>query len=233
LRRALSLAIDRSGIANTVYGGLAKPMNSIVHPDGVGYAHDAFASWYATRPQATVDLDEARRLVQEAGAPTTPITIALPAGDPASLQVGNAIVSAGEEIGLNLKVRELPPNQFTALFFDPGARKGIDALVAQLYSDLFEPLEFFLLGAVPGPQDLNGYSNPVVTEAVTRGLAQDDDDRRAQAVITATEQFDKDLPLIPLVTVEERLFLNNRLSGAPSVFPYQYFPWAALVGAAG
>jgi hypothetical protein len=37
----------------------------------------------------------------------------------------------------------------------------------------------------------------------------------------------------PIIRINERVFLNNRLTGAPARFPYQYHPWAASIGAAG
>lgn len=229
LRQALSLAIDRAGIAKTVYGGLAHPMKSIVDPAGVGYARPIYKSWYARLPSPSVDIAKAKSLVQQAGSPSAPITIAFTAGDPSALQVTNAIVSAGQEIGLHLVAREFPPNQFVGLFFDPKARKGIDALVTELFADLREPLEFFYLGALPGPQDLNNYTNATVSKNVRLAAATTVPTKRARYVIAATKQWDADLPLIPLVTLPERLFLSKHFAGVPAVFPYQYYPWATLI----
>ncbi len=229
LRQALSLAIDRAGIAKAVYAGLAKPMKSIVHPDVVGYAQNVYNSWYARLPAAKVDLAKAKQLVQQAGSPKATITLALAAGDPSSLQVANSIVSAGQQIGLHVVAREFPPNQFVGLFFSPKARKGIGALLAVLYADIREPLEFYYLGALPGPQDLNNYTNKVVIANVRHAAATVNDQQRARYVIAATKQWDADLPLLPIVTLPERLFLGKRVTGVRAVFPYQYYPWATML----
>lgn len=61
LRRALNLAVDRSRLCETVMGGVPVPGSGIVPPGMPGFD--------ASRPALREDLEEARRLLAEAGYP--------------------------------------------------------------------------------------------------------------------------------------------------------------------
>jgi len=234
VRQAISLAIDRQAIASTVYSGAATPLKSIFVPGPFAYGTDILQKSYDAIPEPKVDLDAARRLVAEAGSPAAPIASVVQAGDAASLQVMNAIADAGRKIGLRFTVRQLPPPDFISIFFDPAARRGIDLVVSPLYFDVPDPLWVFNVGLLPGSvQNFQNYANPRVIKLITDALATDDDSKRAILAAEAMRQVDRDLVTIPIVAPPQRLFMSNRLTGAPAAFPYLYYPWAADIGAPG
>ncbi|MDW5593398.1 ABC transporter substrate-binding protein [Conexibacter stalactiti] len=234
LRRALSLAIDREALAQTVFDGTAEPLKTaLLLPIDTFWGRAEFTRALAELPDLRADLDAARALVQEAGAPSQPIKLGVQAGDAASLQIANAIVDAGRKIGLPIETKQFQPAQFVALFFDPEARKAIDLMETTNYADIPDPLEFFELSVMPGSVQNMGYDNPAVTRAIEAARGEQDESRRAQYVIDAVRATLDDLPVIPLLYLHERLALSKRLGGAPARFPAQYHPWAAAIGAAG
>jgi peptide/nickel transport system substrate-binding protein len=68
IRKALSMALDRSVISRQVWGGTASPLSSIATPTTWGYAREVFARAYeGLGIRFTADLEAAKALVQEAG----------------------------------------------------------------------------------------------------------------------------------------------------------------------
>ena len=62
LRRALSLAINRQAICDTVYEGVRTPATGIVPPGIAGFAAD---QW----PYAKYDVEAAKQMLEKAGYP--------------------------------------------------------------------------------------------------------------------------------------------------------------------
>ena len=67
VRRALSLALNRQGIINSVYQGAAQLPRWLSNPGTFGYGKSVFARAYASSPVLTQNIAEARKLVQQAG----------------------------------------------------------------------------------------------------------------------------------------------------------------------
>lgn len=99
VREAISLAINRRQIADTVYGGTKEPATGLI-PRGVsGYTRDACAN-------CVRDVERARALIQAAfgGKPPEMIIDHLNASPPR--EVAQAIAGDLEEIGLRVALRE-------------------------------------------------------------------------------------------------------------------------------
>jgi peptide/nickel transport system substrate-binding protein len=54
---------------------------------------------------------------------------------------------------------------------------------------------------------------------------------RARLTSQAEALITKQVVWLPIVGVNTRLLMNNRITGAPSTFVYLYYPWAAQLGA--
>ena len=79
VRRALSLALNRQGIINSVYQGAAQLPRWVSNPGTFGYGQSVFDQAYASSPVLTQDIAAARKLVQQAGDTGKTITSAPPA----------------------------------------------------------------------------------------------------------------------------------------------------------
>jgi peptide/nickel transport system substrate-binding protein len=231
VRQALSLALNRDGIAKTVFQGAADPLYRVSGPGTWGYAADTYKASYAALPTAQ-DVEQAKSLVAAAGAQGKKATFAYPAGDPQSQQIATVTQQTAKSIGLDLEIKGLPNQQYGALFADPSARAGYDAILTKNYIELPEPqLLDTLYGSTGGGTNFSGYSNKTVDDALVAARGTQDDTARAKAVLTAEEQLSKDLPSIPVVTPRATVFLNRKLTGATLTFSYMTSAWAAAIGA--
>src|SRR5215469_13423907 len=68
VRRALSLALDRQGIIDSVYKGAALMPRWLSNPGSFGYGKAVFAAAYGSSPVLIQNIAEAKKLVQQAGA---------------------------------------------------------------------------------------------------------------------------------------------------------------------
>lgn len=233
VRDALRLAIDYDGIVKQIYKSTATPSRAYAGPGTWGYEHDAFAAAYDALPESKTDLDAARAKVKEAGSPKDEIVIASVSDIPLYAQLASVVQDAGKKIGLNVRLKAFPTSTYTTFFFDQSARNQVDAFFTTNYTDLADPLQMYT-GFVPGHfYNYSGYDNPKVTSAIESALRTEDPAARAKLVIEAQAQITQDLPIIPIVEPANRLFMNNRITGAPASFDYLYYPWAADVGASG
>ncbi|GAA3664920.1 ABC transporter substrate-binding protein [Microbacterium marinilacus] len=98
LRRAISLAVDREALADSLLSGLAEPANQLVAPGVTGYVDDLSA------PET--DVDEAKALVAASGYDGSPITLeyASTGGVPMASEVAQAVAGALAEVGLTVEL---------------------------------------------------------------------------------------------------------------------------------
>ena len=108
VRRALSLALNRQAIINSVYHGAALLPRWLSNPGTFGYGTAVFDKAYDSSPVLTQNIAEGKRLVRQAGASGKTITIGT------SAQLGNiaaltgAYQAAAEAIGLKVILRSVP-----------------------------------------------------------------------------------------------------------------------------
>ena len=234
IREALSLAIDREGIAKTIFAGLAVPELAAVPPDSFSYATQQYQDWYlSVGTPKSANLEAARRLVSEAGSPKTSMTIGIQQGDPQSLAVATAIQSAAAQIGLSMQIKTLPTAQYVELVFSAKAREGIDWTTGNNnYIDQAEPLQvLYYWGRSNSPYNLDGFANREVDSLFAQARAQINPEMRATLAIKALQLWVKPVNNIPLYISPQRLFMNKRITGAPASFStFLYYPWAAELG---
>jgi peptide/nickel transport system substrate-binding protein len=233
IRRALTLALDREGIIAAAVNGRAQPLKAIVAPSSWGYGEETFQEGWDALPAVERNLEEAQALVQAAGVPTEKIVLANLAEDEELLIISTALQDAARQLGMELEIKTLPVGKYAPLFFDAKAREGIDMFLTGWYTDVPEPLNMYAtIFTSDGGSNYNGYSNPEYDRLISEALATDDEDARAALINQAQVISVEEAPWIPLYAPNVRLFLGNRISGAPSSFVYLYYPWAAEIGAA-
>ncbi|WP_338703027.1 ABC transporter substrate-binding protein [Streptomyces sp. Q6] len=235
--QALSLVLDRKALVTNVYAGAARQLKTF-NPPLVwehGDAADTYAKGYDALPDVPeVDVERAKKLVTQADPARRTLNVAVAAGDQQSQQTLTFLQAGAEKISLKLVIKQLQPTQMSGLFFDPSLREGLDATMVLGYVEIPDPLSYAQLMTSPtSPFNWTDYRNTKVTSLLGR----------AQATLRATDSaalfnqaqalYTKDLPVVPLASPYERLFLNKRLSGAPASFAYLNMPWAAYLGGTG
>ncbi|MER5503069.1 ABC transporter substrate-binding protein [Streptomyces sp. NPDC002561] len=233
VRRALSLALDRSGFIEAGLGG-AGTINNSITPRGAwaGVPERTRKAALGALPPAKQDVEKAKALIEEAGATGKTLTVATSSiGQDVSL-LATALQAAGTRIGLDIRLRTIAPNAFTALFTDPEAREGIDLFPYTSYNNISDPLD--LLGNFKTGAYLNfaGYSDKGYDELVDRATAVYQRDKRMEIEAEIQKHAAEQLLWIPVADWPTSVFLNKRITGAPTTISYMYYPWAADVGAA-
>ncbi|MFD3682541.1 ABC transporter substrate-binding protein [Streptomyces sp. NPDC058613] len=233
VRRALSLALDRTGFVKAGLAGAGTVTNSLT----------TRAAW-AAAPEQTLktafdglpangrDIERAKALIKEAGATGTTLTVATSSiGQDVSL-LATAVQAAGTRIGLDIRLKTIAPNAFSALFTDPQARAGIDMFPYTSYNSITDPLDLLQNFETGAYQNFAGHSDPQYDQLVGQAGATYPVAERMAIEARLQRQASEQLLWIPVAEWPTAVFLGKRITGAPTTIAYMYYPWAADVGAA-
>jgi peptide/nickel transport system substrate-binding protein len=193
VRRALSIAIDRSAIAARLMDGAALPASNLVSPPVFGHASDL-------KPDA-YDPAGARRLLAEAGYPdgfaaTLSATNNRYVNDE---QIAQAVAQMLARIGVRVRVDAMPVNVYL-----PRARKGELAFGMFGWGSFSADLALRSLLATPearkgyGAFNWSGYSNAKLDALLDRAFATVDEKAREEIAREAMRTAMRDAAAIPL-----------------------------------
>jgi peptide/nickel transport system substrate-binding protein len=147
-------------------------------------------------------------------------------------QLGLAIKDAATRIGLNFQLKVVPAATYTNYLYDPKTRAGVDILYTQFWPNIPNPLDWIGITAVTGGT-FNQYNYSGVDDLYAKAVGTADPGQRAQLVSQIEKQLhDQLLPMVPGVQLNNDVWMNKRITGAPAAFDYVYYPWAAHLGAA-
>lgn len=233
VRQALSLALDRTGFVQAGLAGAGTVTNSLTTRAAWGAASDATRkAAFEGLPPAAQDIERARALIKAAGATGKSLTMATsPIGQDVSL-LATAVQAAGTSIGLDIRLKTIAPNAFTALFTDPEARKGIDMFPLTYYDSITDPLDLLENFKTGAYMNYAGYSDPRYDRLVDQATAVYPDEERLETETKLQHLAAEQLLWIPVAEWPTAMFLSKRITGAPTTISYMYYPWAADVGAA-
>jgi peptide/nickel transport system substrate-binding protein len=234
VRRALSMALNRRGIIDSVYRGAAQLPRWLSNPGTFGYGKSVFTRAYDGSPVLTQDIAEARKLVEQAGDVGKTITFgttsqqAVYAGDTAAYQ------AAAEAIGLKVALKSVPAQDYIDFFISPKARAGIDAFPAVDYGDYADPAAVLAAFELPGgPVNYDNLDVPPIVAALEQARGTANPDQRAALVARAEQLTVQQMLWIPDVEPDTVLVLGKGLTGAVSSTAYLFAPWADRLGGVG
>ncbi len=235
IRTALSLAMDRDGIANAAFDGRAEPWKLPVGSGTWGYAPDAFQSAFdevenTPATPSDADLDKAKDLVDQAGA-TDPITIAT-SGSEIQNVMANGVRTAAAEIGLDVKIKTLSDAQYSELYASEDARAKIDGFIGDWYLSKPDPLGMYDNALPGGVNNYVGFDDPAYAQTFNSAAGEYEDAKRAKLTLDVQEIYMDNMLSIPLVMTPNTLVTSSKLSGAPVSMAYLTYPWAADLGSA-
>lgn len=237
IRRALSLAIDRDQYISTVLGGLGEVQRTIVPPFTFQElaAADTYQAGYDALPAPEVDLDTAKQLVADSGEDVSrPLVLAVPAGATEFKNTAQIVQSAAKQIGLTIEINEMQASDFGAMFYDAGARDGIDFVATQGYLEtpgvLGYPTLFMLPEDLGGVFNWSGYRNDEVTAHMQAARTATDEQTAADEFVAAQQIFAPDMLQITLAGAYQLSYLNDDLSGITSSVAMYSSPWALHLG---
>ncbi|MEU0372905.1 ABC transporter substrate-binding protein [Streptomyces sp. NPDC006283] len=236
IRRALSLALDRAGIAKSGYGGLVEPWATPVGSGAWGYEKSTFA---AAQKQLTgapakpdpADIEAARKLVNNAeAAPDKPIVIGTDSSQ-GRMVIANAVRAALQQIGLKGQIKTVPPAEYGEFYGDPEARAEIDVLVADWYISKSDPIGFYDNALSNNSNNWVGFRSSGYDSKVKEAMRTLDDTKRAALVVDVQRRFSEAAVWIPIAQMPTALVISDELTGPPASMAYLYHPWAAELGA--
>jgi len=233
VRQAVSLALDRKGIINTVFRGAGNIPHALQASGTWGTAVDTFKTGYDALPAMDQDLAKAQELAKSLNVAGQTVTIGASSGIPSLNSEALAFKAACEAIGLKVEIQNVSPSNYINYFIDPKAWGSVDAFATSNYGDYADPAGLYKsMAAKGGSQNFSGWENPQVTAALDAARGEKDDTKRAQDVIDAQKIITDQLVWFPLVAANNVVIMNTKVTGAPATFVYMFGPWAAYLGGA-
>lgn len=208
VRQALELATDRREIAREGLHGFGQPAWQMVVPQVFGYDPAA--------PEPAHDPERARRLLAEAGQAGLEVEIESDEASPDWLE--RILERQWGAAGIRVKQRRLPSEEHAA-----SLARGTFALTVQGYGcttgDAAELLSFTLRSTDPGRGlgngNVAGYGNAEVDRIVDGNLRVFDPRERLGQLQRALRLVSRDLPYVPLYSVESVYLVSRDLEWAP------------------
>lgn len=205
VRRALSLAIDRAGIARAILRNPDAAATQLFPP--------TLAEWHvASLPPLGRDLAAARALLAEAGAGPFRLTLRSFPDRPELPPIAAALQDQWRQIGVTLEVAIGNSSEIPA-----GHRDGTleVALMARNFSLVPDPIGTMLTDFGPGGGDWGamGWSSPAMERTLEALSVTSDPAERARLRGEAAAILQDELPVIPVAWYAHTLAASRRLSG--------------------
>ena len=234
VRRALSLALNRQAIINSVYQGAAQLPRWLANPGTFGYGKAVFDAAYGSSPVLTQNIAEAGKLVMQAGDTGKTITIGTSSQLAVIAEVTAAYQAAAQAIGLKVILKSVSAQDYINFFTDPKFRAGIDGLPEVDYGDYADPAALLAHIVLPGGiENFDHFNDSTITAEVERARTTASPSKRAALIAEAEKLTAEQLPFIPDVQPDTVLVLGKNLTGAVSSSAYLFSPWADSLGGTG
>ncbi|MGO3153852.1 MAG: ABC transporter substrate-binding protein [Galactobacter sp.] len=236
IRQAISLAVDRESAVKNLLKGYGAPATTFTTPfqfEGLEQAA-IFEKGYEELPEPTVDLDKAKKLIEEAGAKGKTLKVVVPSGNQMLMNIATVVKDAAAKIDLDLKIEQRQPAEYAAIFYDPSAREGVDFLAAVGYQGDPGVNTYAMLRALPpkegGVFNWVGYDDPKVTGLLQAARASTDSKDSAEKFVEAQAIFSQAQLQVTFGNQYTRTYLRDGLSGITTSIAYISTPWAKDLG---
>lgn len=215
VRRALTMLIDREGIARTLYGGLARPANGPM-PPGLWPYDPTIAPWPYDPAQAEALLDEAGFRkgpdgIRRRGSERFAFTLLLGAGSEIQRQITEVVQQSYRKAGIEMEIRPMEWAAFASKV-DAG---DFDAAILAYSLDPNPDLAVYWHSSQKAPKGWNtvGYSNPTADALMDRLKTTFDRAEARRLYAELLRVIHEDEPATFLHTVQTRWGLSKRLEG--------------------
>lgn len=216
-RQAVSLAVDRAGIAKVILRNPDLAATQLFPP--------AMPGWHLSKlASLTHNVEEAKALLAKAG--WTPgsdgilqqdgrrfsVSLITYASWPELPPIATALQAQLRDVGIEVKVLVGNSSEIPARHQDGTLEIG---LVSRLYSIVPDPVGTLLNDYGPGGSDwgATGWENAEIRDVVAKLAATNDPSERAPLQRRAVEILQRDLPSIPVTWSELAIVSNKRVTG--------------------
>lgn len=234
VRKALSLAIDRNYVANTLMQGTYSPASSIVAPgwldtDGSSFAENANGGTpYIDNDNFDANLEEAKKLLEEAGYPNGEgfPQIEYTTNDAGYHKVvAEYLQQAWAAIGIDLKVNIVEWASFT-----PMRRNGeFDVARNGWVGDYTDPSNILELFCTTNGNNDGKYTNADFDAAIEDSRVTTDATTRSADLHKAEDTLMNDAGCIPIAYYNDFWLQSSKITGSwHSANGYWYFMYADI-----
>lgn len=203
IRRAMSYAINREAIINSVLNGYGKPANSFISPGLAGHSDSVNGAEY--------NVERAKQLVAESAHPNgIDITIQVNAGNQDREQLAQIAQQAWNDIGLRVSIEKVDD----ANMFTKRSAGDFDVQTSYATSDVADTSQMIaFLGQTKDSGVRSGYDNPDVNKWATEALAEHDEAKRNELYGKIQEQVAQDAPIIPIAFQSALYGVSDKVEG--------------------
>lgn len=203
VRRAIAHSLDRQGLVDSLFPGVADPATSIVPRaqwDGLGLPDGRVDEIYESLRTYEFDLDKARAELEQSGFPDGfSATVEYADAKPPLGRASETLAQNLAEIGVQLEVKEVPLSQEIAAV--TGHEGGFRALSFE--AEEVNPTDFpsFMLPsefAREGGFNVPHYINERVDELIDEASVISDVDQQAESIAEMMRIIAEDLPYLPI-----------------------------------
>ncbi|MDH6214053.1 peptide ABC transporter substrate-binding protein [Streptomyces pseudovenezuelae] len=206
LRKALSMAIDRSAVNKAIYGGLYTPATSLTPPSEVGAETDLCDA-------CTYDPTEAKKLLAEAGGWSGELTITYPGG----LGLDELYKAVANQIRQNLGIDKVTaqPTADWAEFSEKVIGKKVTGLSHAHWGALYPSMQNTLRGIFTkaGGCVCSNYSAAAVDTLLRQADSETDAAAAQRLYNDVQKRILQDFPVIPLFYGSYIYAATDRVSG--------------------
>lgn len=233
LRKAIFIGIDRETLASAVYHGAARANYTALattawDPSGAAIYRAADAKWEKAN---AYDPSAAKAGVRRSGYTGQTLTLGILAGDDSQSAVAQIIQQDMANIGVKLAIKQLQPLQYSNAYYEASARAGLDLWLAVNFNQVADPLEFLGVSIQKGGSvNYTNFDSPAAVHDLSEAQQTFDPTRRAQLVVAAQDLLEAAYNQSSLLNIHEISYLNKRLTGAVTAFPYLFLPSLAYLG---
>lgn len=241
VRRALSLAIDRQALAELVV--FAKPATGYI-PGGVNDANAKgdFRSEGGDILETGANLDEAKSLLKSSGVTSGSFTLSVRDTE-FDVTVANAVADAWKSLGFNVKVEALGSKAianeiagqsviYTDLYNEALINGDFDVIAVDynmLAPNAFNALAQYAAGYSGNGVDMEsddydvighvtGYNSDAYNELIDKAYAESDSAARTVLLHDAEKMLLEDMPVIPVLFVQDAYVTSNVISGVKDTY---------------
>lgn len=204
VRRAISLALDRDALVAAAYQGFGVPATDFFHQ-----------SFGLDEPPTAIeqDLDEARSLLEDAGAEGLTMELSYSVGNlgPEVEQLAVLVKAQLAEVGVDVTINNVASNAD----FDSSKRDGtLQAWLATSGPQIPDPAYFIqtFFGS-EGVVNLSGYANPDLDALAIEILRTEPGAEREELIQEANTMLLEDMPMAPLVDPDKYYVFSSSVDG--------------------
>lgn len=231
VRKALSLAIDRQYLVDSVAMGGQQPADTFVATglsdvDATAEFHDVATKWW---DNATYEANctQAKQLLADAGFPNgegfPSIEIMINPGHEANAE---AITYMWKEVlGVNVTIS----SQDWAVFIETRSTGGYQIARHGWLADYNDPISFLDMWVTDGGNNDAEYSNTAYDDLIAQVKASSDRTERITLMHQAEDILAADMPIIPLYYYTDLFLKSDKLQGFySSPLGYKYFMYCTV-----